>query len=59
MSSPGKHPRTLIEEMELSAQTGDLPKLQSQLARWEAEVADESVTQKDHPRWQRYWIGGK
>lgn len=48
MSSPDEHPWTLIEEMELSAQTGDLPNLQSQLARWEVEVADESVTQKDH-----------
>ncbi|PLB54005.1 ankyrin [Aspergillus steynii IBT 23096] len=48
MYSPGQHPRTLAEEMELSAQAGDLPKLQTQLARWEAEVADENVTPKDH-----------
>ncbi|KAI9037434.1 ankyrin [Aspergillus affinis] len=43
MSSPGENPQTLTEEMLLSAQTGDLTKLQSRLVRWETEVADKSV----------------
>lgn len=37
-----------MEEIEISASTGNVAALQKQLARWEAEVADESIIQKDH-----------
>lgn len=37
---------TITEQIEQSVRIGDLPKLQTQLPRWETEVADERVTQK-------------
>ncbi|ODM15739.1 hypothetical protein SI65_08973 [Aspergillus cristatus] len=40
--------KTLVEEMEVSASTGNLAGLQKQLAQWEVEVADESITRKGH-----------
>lgn len=48
MAANEQRPKTLVEEMEASVKTGDLVKLQSQLAQWEADVVDEFIIQKDH-----------
>ncbi|KAL4745160.1 hypothetical protein BDW72DRAFT_187082 [Aspergillus terricola var. indicus] len=48
MSNPDNNEKTFTQEMQISAQTGNLALLKSQISRWEAEVADESIPQKDH-----------
>lgn len=50
-------------EMQRSANHGELAQLQSQLARWEAEITGDSISQADHLRFmpmpaERYEVYG-
>lgn len=48
MPNPTNHERTLPQEMQITAQTGDLALLQTQLAQWESQVSAPNQEQEQH-----------